>query len=58
MLRCAVRCSGISESMFVDSMYNWAATLTQSGANYPFSLPLKTDKLPSGFNVREACAAI
>lgn len=33
-------------------MFNWASTLTQSGANYPFSLPLKTDKLDTGFNVR------
>jgi len=32
-------------------MYQWAATLTQSGANYPFVLPLKADRLPTGFQI-------
>lgn len=36
------------------SRYNWAAGMTQSGANYPFILPLAVDKLDSGFKVR-AC---
>ncbi len=35
--------------LFVDSMYQWAATIGQSGANYPTILPLKVDKLPNGF---------
>jgi hypothetical protein len=30
----------------------WAATLTQSGANLPFVYPLRADKLPTGFQVR------
>lgn len=29
----------------------WAATLTQSGANLPFVAPLKADKLPTGFQI-------
>ena len=29
----------------------WAATLTQNGANLPFVSPLKADKLPGGFQV-------
>ena len=36
---------------FVDSIYQWANTLTQSGANYPFVLPLMVDKLPNGFQI-------
>ena len=36
---------------FVDSIYQWAATLSQSGANYPTALPLKVDKLANGFQV-------
>jgi hypothetical protein len=36
-------------------MYQWAATLTQNGANLPFALPLKADKVPSGFQVGGGC---
>eukprot|EP00775_Hariotina_reticulata_P004734 gene4734-4984_t len=32
-------------------MYQWAATMTQSGANFPFALPLKADRLPAGFQI-------
>jgi hypothetical protein len=32
-------------------MYQWAATMTQSGANYPFVLPLMVDKIPNGFQI-------
>ena len=35
----------------MDSIYQWAATLSQSGANYPTALPLKVDKLANGFQV-------
>jgi hypothetical protein len=28
-----------------------ASTMTQSGANFPFALPLKADRLPTGFQV-------
>ncbi len=45
-------CSGVSVPRFVDAMYQWSATLTQSGANYPFVLPVKADKYDSGFKVR------
>lgn len=38
-----------NKTAFVDSLYQWAATLSQSGANYPTILPLKVDKLESGF---------
>lgn len=37
--------------MFAKQMYQWAATLTQNGANLPFVSPLKADKLPNGFQV-------
>jgi len=36
---------------FATAMYNWAATLTASGANYPFALPLQVDRLPTGFKI-------
>ncbi|GAX77054.1 hypothetical protein CEUSTIGMA_g4500.t1 [Chlamydomonas eustigma] len=36
---------------FIDSVYQWAATLSQSGANYPTALPLKVDKLENGFQI-------
>lgn len=34
-------------------MYNWASTLTSSGANYPFALVVKADKLAddAGFQI-------
>lgn len=32
-------------------MYQWSSTLTQSGANYPFILPVKADKYDSGFKL-------
>jgi hypothetical protein len=51
---CARVCdrSGSSVPAFADSMYQWASTLTQSGANFPTALPLKVDKLETGFTVR------
>lgn len=44
-------CRGVSKDTFAGAMYQWAATLTSSGQNMPFALPLKTDKLPSGFTI-------
>ena len=41
----------IDEAKFADKMYQWAATLTSSGQNMPFSLPLRIKKLPGGFEV-------
>eukprot|EP00195_Chlamydomonas_chlamydogama_P011389 CAMPEP_0202900724 /NCGR_PEP_ID=MMETSP1392-20130828/12002_1 /ASSEMBLY_ACC=CAM_ASM_000868 /TAXON_ID=225041 /ORGANISM="Chlamydomonas chlamydogama, Strain SAG 11-48b" /LENGTH=222 /DNA_ID=CAMNT_0049587165 /DNA_START=102 /DNA_END=770 /DNA_ORIENTATION=+ len=38
-------------NVFLEKMYQWAATMTQSGANYPFALPLKVDKLDTGFKI-------
>lgn len=38
-------------TLFADSLYQWAATMTQSGSNFPFALPLLADKLPTGFQV-------
>ena len=43
--------SSVEVPAFVDSIYQWAATLSQSGANYPTALPLKVDKLANGFQV-------
>lgn len=31
--------------------YQWAATLTTSGQNLPFVLPMKTDKVEDGFMI-------
>lgn len=39
---------------FAEAMYQWAATLTYQGTNLPFSLPLKVDRLPTGFQVRRS----
>ncbi|WIA19188.1 hypothetical protein OEZ85_003833 [Tetradesmus obliquus] len=38
---------------FAESMYQWAATMTQSGANFPFVLPIQVDKIqsPPGFQM-------
>jgi hypothetical protein len=32
-------------------MYQWASTLTSSGQNLPFILPLQTDRTPDGFDI-------
>lgn len=44
-------CRACSVPVFVENLYQWAATLTQNGRNYPFALPLKIDKLDNGFVV-------
>jgi hypothetical protein len=44
-------CRGVDVSQFASSMYNFASTITSSGRNMPFILPLKTDKLDTGFQV-------
>eukprot|EP00892_Ulva_mutabilis_P003540 jgi/Ulvmu1/1558/UM110_0021.1 len=43
--------SAVPKESFSDGMYQWASTLTSSGQNMPFALPLKADKLPSGFAI-------
>eukprot|EP00878_Enallax_costatus_P018082 GHUV01019024.1.p1 GENE.GHUV01019024.1~~GHUV01019024.1.p1 ORF type:complete len:155 (+),score=23.22 GHUV01019024.1:147-611(+) len=43
--------SDVDPGRFAESMYQWAATLTQSGKNFPFVLPLQADKLPAGFQI-------
>eukprot|EP00882_Tetradesmus_deserticola_P026787 GHRQ01029581.1.p2 GENE.GHRQ01029581.1~~GHRQ01029581.1.p2 ORF type:complete len:144 (+),score=41.48 GHRQ01029581.1:140-571(+) len=50
---CMYPCRGANEGRFADSMYQWAATMTQSGANFPFVLPIQVDKLqsPPGFQM-------
>ena len=35
---------------FVDTLYQWAATLTSSGQNLPFALPQRVDKLSKPSN--------
>jgi hypothetical protein len=32
-------------------MFQWASTLTVSGANMPFALPLQADSTPDGFDI-------
>mmetsp|Transcript_18564 Transcript_18564/g.47564 ORF Transcript_18564/g.47564 Transcript_18564/m.47564 type:complete len:190 (+) Transcript_18564:148-717(+) len=41
--------SAVDTQEFQSGMYQWAATLTTSGQNMPFVLPMKTDKLEDGF---------
>lgn len=41
----------INQAAFAEYMYQWAATLTQSGANFPFILPVKADKYATGWKV-------
>lgn len=36
---------------FTSGMYQWASTLTSSGQNLPFALPLQADKTENGFNI-------
>lgn len=50
---CLCCCSGVDTGRFAESMYQWAATMTQSGRNFPFALPLQADKLATGFQVLE-----
>jgi hypothetical protein len=44
-------CRAVSREAFKDGMYQWAATLTSSGQNMPFALPLQADKTEDGFNI-------
>ena len=37
---------------FASSMFQWATSLTLQGANLPFVLPQRVDRLPTGFSVR------
>ncbi|KAG2442435.1 hypothetical protein HXX76_002521 [Chlamydomonas incerta] len=41
----------INQAAFAEYMYQWAATLTQSGANFPFILPVKADKYATGWKI-------
>lgn len=43
---------GLDVTGFLNSLYQWAATLTSSGQNMPFALPIKADKVDQGFQVR------
>lgn len=43
---------GVDVPAFNEYLWQWASTLTQNGANLPFALVLKADKLPSGCQVR------
>lgn len=46
---------GVDVLGFSDSLYQWAATLTSSGRNMPFALPIRADKLKNGFQVNSQC---
>lgn len=41
----------VSVPAFAECMYQWAATLTQSGQNFPFACPIKADRLDTGFQI-------
>ncbi len=43
--------SSVDADRISEYLYQWASTLTQSGANFPFALPLKADKEERGFKV-------
>ena len=53
---CVLR-RGLDVSGFLNSLYQWAATLTSSGQNMPFALPIKTDKVDQGFQVSGSAAS-
>ena len=42
---------------FASSMFQWATSLTLQGANLPFVLPQRVDRLQTGFSVR-VCAGV
>lgn len=42
---------GVNKEVFCQQLYQFAATLTTNGRNLPFALPLKTDRIPDGFQV-------
>jgi hypothetical protein len=42
--------------VFQGTLYQWATTLTQSGGNLPFAVPLRVDRLDAGLQVRAAAA--
>lgn len=42
---------GLDTTGFTNSLYQWASTLTSSGQNMPFALPIKADKLDNGFQM-------
>lgn len=44
-------CRDASKDAFATGMYQWASTLTSSGQNMPFALPIQADKLPAGFTL-------
>lgn len=46
-----VECRKVNTEAFADGMYQWAATLTVSGQNMPFTMPLQTDKTDGGFDI-------
>jgi|TARA_B110000977_G_scaffold107178_1_gene139577 hypothetical protein len=41
----------INESVFVNSLWQWANGLTTSGQNLPFALPQRVDPLEFGFSM-------
>lgn len=42
---------GLDVTGFLNSLYQWAATLTSSGQNMPFALPIRADKVDQGFQM-------
>lgn len=44
-------CSQVRIDAFKEGMYQWAATMTSSGKNPMFSLPLAADKTQDGFDL-------
>ena len=46
-----VACRVVETDAFLDGMYQWASTLTSSGQNMPFALPLAADRTAEGFDI-------
>ncbi|KAF5838294.1 hypothetical protein DUNSADRAFT_3090 [Dunaliella salina] len=43
--------ANVDGAAFNKAMYNWASTLVQSGANYPFVTSLLCDRIPTGLKI-------
>lgn len=47
----ALLCRVVETDAFLDGMFQWASTLTTSGQNMPFALPLAADRTTNGFDI-------
>jgi len=52
LLACqCISVQGIDLKTFQSRIYGWASTITSSGQNMPFALPLRTRQITDGFEV-------